>query len=466
MSKSSVLFLLLFSLSIPLAFGQPGPIKFQRYDDDFSHLQADSTVKKGLDKLKYIPLSRKVTGLSLSVGGEIREWYEFRKNVNFGDLPPGMVPDPDGALLHRAMIHADLWAGTQARLFVQFNNTLKIGSPNDPIEEIEQDGLGLHQAFMEFHFSAMPPGKQLFLRAGRQEYSFGNELMISSREGPNNRQNWEGASLIYRNGPQTLTFFGATPLILQPKVFDNEHIPEYMWGVYASNPNLKPGGMDLYYMGFHSSRRLFNFVPGTQTRHTGGVRFWELQKPLTYDVEGMYQLGKFEDLDIQAFNLSAEVKYTFPGKLKPVIGLAGVYISGDRDSTDGQLNTFDPMYPKPTFGLAAPLGPANITNIRPIIGLKPISGLGIYGSVYFMGRQSNQDGTYTPGMQQVRPFSFLGSSTEKFIGRQYALDIFYFPNPHWGFISFISLVEPGKYVQETGAGQTTFFSSLSASYKF
>jgi hypothetical protein len=148
-----IIYSLFFLISLQVVKAQPGPIKNLRYEDDWSNLKNDSVVKKGTDKLKYIPLSKSKNS-HISFDGELREWYEIRKNVNFGDVPPGYLADNNGVLLHRLMIHSDLWLGSRFRVFGQLNNTLEIGSLNEPIPEISVDGLSVHQFFYGASFGS------------------------------------------------------------------------------------------------------------------------------------------------------------------------------------------------------------------------------------------------------------------------------------------------------------------------
>ena len=54
-----------------------------------------------------------------------------------------------------------------------------------------------------------------------------------------------------------------------------------------------------------------------------------------------------------------------------MIGIGGSYVSGDYDPNDDQLNTFDPMYPKPVYGLAMAQGPviSHILNLLLVYNL-------------------------------------------------------------------------------------------------
>lgn len=452
-----------FSISLS---AQPGPIKNLRYEDDFSYLKQDSSAKKGLDRLKFMPLSKKNQELHLSLGGELRQWYELRRNPNFGDLPPGTVDDDNGTLQHRFMLHGDLNLSKRFRLFGQLNNTLEFNNPNPLIPEIIVDGLGVHQFFVDWRMGAESRESKSILRLGRQEYSFGNELLISSREGPNNRQPFDGATYIRNNENSQVNVLVATPIIINPEVFDNTHTEEALWGVYANLRKRKKAKLDLYYLGFYSERRQYNFVPGYTHRHTAGARLWKHDRYFYYDLETMYQSGQFNDLTINAMNFTGEARYVFQDAfLKPMIGLGVSYITGDLDPHDRQLNTFDPLYPKPVYGLATPQGPSNIAHVRPTFGFQPVERWFINLRWYWLARASNQDGTYSPGMTQVRPFPETSSESRR-VGIQYALDMFYIVNKNLAFILFASYVEAGDYPKETGQGMDVYFLATSVQFKF
>ncbi len=465
-SHLKLLLLSLVVLGIPIASNaQFGPIHQLRYNDDFSYLNQDTIVKKGTEKFKYIPLSKSGQA-TISFGGEIREWFELRHNSNFGDLPPGHVQDPNGVLQHRLMLHMDVHISKRLRVFTQLNNTLEFGNPNPQIPEIIEDGLGLHQAFVDLNIGQVGNENKNRIRLGRQEYDFGNGLVVSAREGPNNRLPFDGITYLQQGANYDLQVLAATPVIIHPHVFDNTHTQEAIWGAYSSFKKNKKNHLDLYYLGLYSERRAYNYQSGNQTRHTFGGRLWQHGQSLFYEAEMMYQTGKFNALNINAFNFTGEIRHVFTTlPWKPMVGLGASYVSGDYDNNDTQLNTYDPLYPKPVYGLAIPQGPSNIAHLRPTFGLQPIEKLFINFRWYWLSRTSTKDGTYTPGMTQVRPMP--GATSDSYpIGTQYGLDIFFIANNNLSFLTFMSYVEAGKYIQATGAGKNVFFLATTIQYKF
>ena len=173
---------------------QPGPIKMFRYSDDFSYLLKNDTIEKTWNEhLKYIPLNH--TGsINLSIGGEVREQYQYFQNENFGDLPPNTEQDNNGHLWHRVMLHTDLRLGNQVRIFTQLNSTFAFGKQN-LVPQIDENQLSLHQAFIRLQSKKV---SGLFSQIGRQEFGQGSEFVIAMREGPNTRLTFDAALVGFR----------------------------------------------------------------------------------------------------------------------------------------------------------------------------------------------------------------------------------------------------------------------------
>jgi hypothetical protein len=122
-----------------------------------------------LEPIKYIPLNQ--TGdWYLSIGGEVREQYEFYNNPDFGLSPE----DEDGYLLQRYMVHGDLHLGPSFRLFGQLKSAFA-SFQDGPPGPTDEDRLDVHQAFFDIRCSlSYDKASSLTLRAGRQEMLYGS----------------------------------------------------------------------------------------------------------------------------------------------------------------------------------------------------------------------------------------------------------------------------------------------------
>jgi Alginate export len=451
--------IVLGSISFCKAFGQANAINILRYNDNFSAVKKDS-VKKGFNVLKNIPLSKSST---VSFGGEIREQYQYFDNLNFGDVPPTVKKISTGQVWHRVMLHSNIEIGKKVRVFAQVNSTFRFFNLNPITPEIDENQLSLHQAFIDYSFD-----KKWMIRAGRQELGYGNNRILTFREGPNTRLTFDAVIVKYKAPKRKIDFLAITPVVSKQNVFDDQSFKEYVFGVYGTEFIIpKKLLVDYYVLGFESDIRRYNFVGGKEKRQSYGLRIFSQNARLNYELESTCQSGKYKDAVIDAYGFSADLNYVINKRLNFVIGAGGNYISGDKNKTDNKLNTYNLIFSKPSYGLAAPIGSSNIENFNPYIKIRPIKKLNVYAGVYFLQRQSNQDGTYSPGMAQVRPTpNNLFASTKKSIGTQYAIETGYDVNNHLFFAIDAAFLKAGSYVKETGKGLDVAYLSFKAAFKF
>src|SRR6185503_11747130 len=83
----------------------PPPFKQLRYDEDYAFLRDQANKANLFDPIKFIALDSR-GDFYLTLGGEIRERYEYYHNSQWG-----LGPQDDGYLLQRFMIHADTHLG-------------------------------------------------------------------------------------------------------------------------------------------------------------------------------------------------------------------------------------------------------------------------------------------------------------------------------------------------------------------
>ncbi|MHA4899778.1 alginate export family protein, partial [Enterococcus faecium] len=86
------------------------------------------------DQLHYIPLGENDANY-LSVGGQVRQWYEVFSTPPFGNGPK----DSNGYLLQRYMLHLDLHWTSRLRFFVEFKGDLENGRTGGPRPDIDED---------------------------------------------------------------------------------------------------------------------------------------------------------------------------------------------------------------------------------------------------------------------------------------------------------------------------------------
>lgn len=413
-------------------------INILRYNDNFSYLKNDSVTKKGMDKLKYISFLKTK---SVSFGGEVREQLQYYRNINFSDVPPTFNRSTAWQLWQRVMLHSNIEWNKTIRLFIQLGSTHRFINPNPLTPEIEQNDLSLHQAFMDYKYNA-----NWMLRLGRQELSYGSHRLITFREGPNTRLTFDGTIIKYVLAKRKVDIFELSPVISKKGIFDDEVFKDRIAGIYATE-TIKPKalGFDYYFLNFKSDRRQYNFVSGKENRQVVGMRLFSQQPIANYELEVTYQFGKFNDLRIKAYSISVDVNYKFLSKKNAVIGMAGNYVSGDRDREDKQLNAYNLLFSKPQYGLTAPIGATNIITISPYLKINPMKCSNVYIGTNFLWRQSSQDGTYSPSAIEMRPTpQLLFKSSKKRIGTLVNLETNYSLNAHLSFAVDASYFQAGE----------------------
>jgi hypothetical protein len=225
--------------------------------------------------------------------------------------------------------------------------------------------------------------------------------------------------------------------------------------------------LDYYFLNLNTDRRKYNFVAGKENRQSYGFRIFSENLKLNYEWEATYQSGKFNQQSISAFGISADINYKLVSPNNLIVGIGSNYMSGDKNKNDNRLNTYNLLFSKPQYGLTAPIGATNLVNINPYIKISPNKKSNIYVSSYFMWRQSNQDGTYSPAAVEVRPDrEMLFASSKKPIGTLLVLESSYAYNSNLSFSLDASYFFAGQYVKATGKGKDITYLSFKGVYKF
>ncbi len=427
---------------------QPPTLTNTRYDEDWGKL-ADPANRTGrwTEQLKYIPLDADGSTW-VGTGVELRARME-----SFGDNLWGGASAPDDAYLWlRAAPYVDLHAGP-VRAFVQPIAAYAEGvAPSaSPVDQTRTD---LLQGFVEVEAGPVT------LRGGRQMLSLGTERLVGTRYGPNVPLAFDGGRADVHLGRATVSLFAAHPVQARAGTFDDRSSPDKaLWGAYAALP-----GLDLYYLGYRNRAALFGGVAGLEERHSLGLRSHGASGDWGWNVEGVYQFGRFAGQDIRAWTLGSEVSRRFPAApLKPRITMRFNIISGDRHAGDSTLGTFNALFPKGKyFGELSPIGPYNIINLHPgvSLALRDDLSLGVAGMAYW--RYSKGDGIYDiPGTVIRGP----GEATARFIGKEVEAALSWQATPELELSTSLSAFGAGAFLRQTGPAKTITMIGLEANYR-
>jgi hypothetical protein len=417
--------------------------------------------------LKYIPLGDDPQTY-LSFGGSARYRYELFNNNNFGAGPQ----DDTGYHLTRLLAHADLHLGPMLRGFVQLKSSMEDGRVGGP-RPIDADEFDVQQAFVDLKLP-LPAGRDnpsVTLRGGRQDLLFGAQRLVGPLDWSNTRRTFEGGrGILQLSRADTLDLFWVRPVIFEkeePNVGDEK---TSFAGVYntLSLPALfgADAGVKLEAYGFILNRSDASFAAeGTadEDRYTVGARLSGAPKPFDFDLEAAYQFGKFGGGDISAWMVATEVGYALAdAPLAPRLFLGFDAASGDHDPGDGDLGTFNQLFPTvhAFFGYIDVIGRQNIVDLHPGLEVQFLKDaryakkLSLRAEHHLFWRESTSDAVYNAPGAVLRAG---GGSGESYIGAETDLLLNWQIDRHWSAYVGYSHFFPGDFIRATGpAGDIDF----------
>ncbi|MEL6275713.1 MAG: alginate export family protein, partial [Bacteroidota bacterium] len=137
---------------------------------------------------------------------------------------------------------------------------------------------------------------------------------------------------------------------------------------------------------------------------------------------------------------------------------------GDRESGDGKLNTFNPLFVNPAiYSLAGINTPANLTSLHPSITVVPATDLVIFMDYAFFFRTSKADGLYSPPWFLTRA---AGDIAETHIGDALGIQVNYEFNRNISADVRCTYYLPGKFLELSGESESTFYLAPTLSFKF
>ncbi|KMS52543.1 hypothetical protein V474_23545 [Novosphingobium barchaimii LL02] len=426
---------------------QAPTLTITRYDEDWSDLaEAKERADHWTGPFKYIPLGDDAW---LSTGIELRARSETYDDNLWGGAE---APD-DGYVWLRAMPYADLHVG-RLRAFVQPIAATSIGVAPSP-GPVDQTGIDLLQGFVEADLGPVT------LRGGRQMLSLGTERLIGTRYGPNVPLAFDGLRADVMVGAAKVSLLAVRPVQPGKGDFDDRTSSDKaLWGAYAAMPEL-----DLYYLGYRNDAARWGARTGAETRHSLGARWHGARENWHWNVEGVAQFGHFAGGRIRAWTLGTELGRAFPdAPLAPDFTLRTNVVSGDTNRSDNRLGTFNALFPKGKyFGELSPVGPYNMINVNPSVGLQlaPTVSASVGAAAFW--RFSRADGVYDIPGNLIRG---AGDSRARFIGKEVEATVAWQASAELELSASISAFAPGAFIRETGSGKTIHMLGLESNFRF
>lgn len=329
----------------------------------------------------------------LTIGGEIRERYEFRDDADFNP----QADDTLGFVGSRIRFNIGYDIAPDLYFFLQMQDSRLFGSESATASN--EGNLDLHQGFLTVKNLAGP----LTAVLGRQEMAFGDQRLIGGFGWSHIGRSFDGLRLTVSGGPMRLDLWGM--IVKQSNTAIEKADPAF--------PSANRDGQSFYgvYAAYQSdSIAIEPYV--LYLRDTGDLAVSAVTDPaglrmngkaasdsLEFTGEAAYQTGSMEGRgatvksDISAYALAFKAAYTLPVEMRPRIGLEYDRASGDNDPGDDNIKTFENLFPTDHihYGMMDYVGWRNMQGLRLSLGVKPTknSGIGLDYHRFFLADKAD-----------------------------------------------------------------------------
>jgi hypothetical protein len=308
--------------------------------------------------------------------------------------------------------------------------------------------------------------KHLSLKLGRQVLSYGDERLVGPLEWLNFSRTFDAAKLHYQQDTWWLEAFTSSVVRIHESEFnvsdwlDNADARnQFFSGLYFSSQALPFQITELYLFHLHEEA-----AAGSTDHLTYGTRWKGDPTKLDgwdYTVELAGQTGQFVGQDLSAFASHLEAGYNWLGcAWKPRAALEYSYASGDGNAADGQVHTFQQLFPTghPPYGFMDTFAWQNMHNLVLHLTAQPHQKIKTTLDFHAFWLDDTADAWYRAnGVTTVRPITpsasnYAGSEIDFTIGSKVTkhLDVLL------GYSHFFA----GAYLEDTGASSDADFAYL------
>ena len=425
--------------------------------------------------------------------------FDFNNTVN--------AATDDWWLLQRFRLGVTLKPASWLKVYIQGQDSQEIDSEREDIPgrlgAEGDDFIDLRQAYIEI---GDPKAFPLSLTLGRQILSYGDERLIGGFDWNNIGRTFDAAKLRYEQKTWSVDAFASAVVVPRADslnksdLFDEDDVATsetVFYGIYASTTAIPVQTTDFYVLGLHTEQDTDTLPAAGIDSDFGTVGLRVKSKPgafapapsqgmskdgktmlpppapkplgFDYDAELAYQFGEVRDLDLSAFAAHAGIGYTFDAPWKPRVGVEYNYASGDSDPLDGDIGTFQNLFPTnhKFYGFMDVFSWQNMHN--PAISLKaaPCKNVTVQLDYHAFWLASTDDVWYRAnGTTAVRPLTPAARAADSFAGQEIDFTVTWnatkYLQIHAGYSHFFA----GDYLGDTGASDDADFGYVQATLTF
>lgn len=272
---------------------------------------------------------------SLVIGGQLRLRAEYRTVSLYG------APDPrktdEDIVVQRTRVNFDARVLEDLRVFVELQDSRLWGEEMSVVGDLM--GVDLHQGYADFENAF---GTPFTVRGGRFELSLWNQRLISPLDWHPVGRAWDGV-LVFGEPTEDLLLHAGYHKIAEGVPVDSDEDTDLYWAAmtYTGLENHEIGAAFFWLHVDAPAGGASAASFGTATVHAQG-KF----DGFDYSVDLVAQVfGEVGTADVEAYATAVTFGYTFDCDWSPRVGVEWTWASGDDDPTDGDFETFNPLFP-------------------------------------------------------------------------------------------------------------------------
>ncbi len=403
---------------------------------------------------------------------DFQERLRFEARENNFDFNSGVDSLTDDSwLLERTRLGVKLAPLDWLTFYVQAQDTREFGAdrPNviGSLGAEGDDTVDIRQAYVE-----IGDPKKFSLKAGRQVLSYGDQRLVGPLDWSNPSRTFDAVKLRYVDPGFTIDLFSASLVKMEDKKFNKSDWinsdstrNQIFSGVYFTTNALDFQATELYAFQLHEE-----YATGDTDFITLGTHLKGDPKKLggvDYDIEGAVQFGDVKGKSLTAYAGHAGVGYNWlASSLKPRIGIEANYGSGDGNSKDGKVETFQNLFPTNHmfYGYMDTFSWQNMAEIALTSSITPTASTKVMLDYHVLWLADTNDAWYRAnGATAVRP---IKGDASNFAGSEIDLTVSWKATKNLSFLAGYSHFFAGGYLGDTGSKSDADFAYVQATLEF
>ena len=421
--------------------------------------------------LWFILLSQTLVSAAQNDTGEFQSWHwkmglderlrwEYKHDFDFNERRE----DNGSLFFHRlkasgTVTFTDEYLKEKAVIFAEGLDAQTGGYQLKP-QATQVDNFDFHQGYLQL-FNIL--GSGIDLKGGRMEAKYGNGRLIAQPAWSNRMRHFDGGILHFARSGGFMDVLYLQDVKYDDKNFNRSSGRELLTGLYGGYQQHKMATLyELYIL-----PQIITTGSSAIDRYTVGTRLKGfLPYQVSWEVEFPYQFGTSGTKDIRAHALNVSLDKGWETAWKPKVYFEYNQASGDDSSTDGEINTFMPLYQSThdPYGLLDYFRWQNMREVASKFDISPFNKWKITPQMNFFWLENKNDSWYGSSGNVIR--NKITGNRGYYVGQEVSLRAFYEINKNLKWESGYAHFFTGEYVKDSGAHDDTDWVYSQISFKY